>query len=1128
MADQPLRSDGSRSALPDVTQTETYDLPVAGPRTLDLTTVPAENYTVLAEHARGGIGRVLRAEDRRLGRTVAVKELLRDHPDTEQRFLREARVTARLQHPAIVPIYEAGRWADGRPFYAMRFIDGRPLKALIEERPTLEERLALLPNVIAVAEAIAYAHQRRVIHRDLKPNNVVVGDFGETMVVDWGLAKELDANDDADAATPSPASAAQTHDGMLVGTPAYMAPEQARRQPADERSDIYGIGAILYTVVSGRAPYAGVPAAKIAEAVVQGAPSIRRMADVPAELATIIDKAMATSPADRYQNAGELVRELKRFVAGQRVGAHHYSWWALAGRWVARHRTAMLLSLAFVALLLVGAAVALRRIVIERDHTRTSYERLVLERARAALVEEPAATLAWLKNYPPHAADWTEARELALRALDAAPARHVIQQPRNIHGPRWFFSPDGKRVAGMAAADELGVWDVASGALIARNKIAPTTVLSTAFADPDTVIVWTGSQQLGVWPIHSHEVRWLPTGAAGDRTGFSTLLGPDGLVVMTSHELSLVPLDGRPPRRLAAWKEPINVFERAASGRMMLVAHGGILTLISVPDGATLHEWDERCPGVFPTGFSADERHIGVSCHGNVRVLDTVSFAVEKIAYPSADVAKTVGRFNTSLAPDGKRLAIAGPADAVRLWDLASGSLRIVGRHHALATAVRFMPAGDRLISGGRDRTLRIWHLNGTLERVIAADDNVAPDALSFTSDGRFFGASGVGNAIRLWRTPDPVVMRPHYDGLWMAQSADGSSLLHASYAGWLNLLDAHTGARRAEAYAEGVSLLGVSLAPDGRTAIYWTNAGSAVTELGIWDTSTAAPKRVQLQSPLATAAFTPDNSRILALHANGEVSTWTRDGELVAKSALPAAPPSASMAHGAVGRIAFVAGGGLAVISDGSASVHLFDWTHSQRVRSIAFGGRVTAMALSSDGRSLVATGPDRQLRLVDLGKEGTVRTVASLPAAPRALALTPAGAAAAVSLEDGTVVVIHLATGALRATLPPAGVVGDLTFSRDGRWLATASSDSTVRLWSTSDWTMQRLFAHDQTGGVRSVRFSVDGEHLFWTGMEIGLGSGRVPTHPDVPATPEKLLGWIAEQTSAVVAPGRSPASP
>ncbi|MDB4966844.1 MAG: WD-repeat protein, partial [Myxococcales bacterium] len=810
MADQPVRRDRSMSAVLDVTQTQTHDLPVASDRALDLTTVPAEHYAVVAEHARGGIGRVLRAEDRRLGRTVAVKELLRDDRGTEQRFLREARVTARLQHPAIVPIYEAGRWPDGRPFYAMRFIDGRPLKALIDERPTLEERLALLPNVITVAEAIAYAHQRRVIHRDLKPNNVVVGDFGETMVVDWGLAKELDATDDAGVAMPSPESVAQTHDGVLVGTPAYMAPEQARGEPADERSDIYGIGAILYTAISGRAPHAGVPAAKIAEAVAQGAPSIRRVSGVPAELATIVDKAMASSPADRYQDAGELVRELKRFAAGQRVGAHRYSWWALTGRWAAHHRTAVLLSLAFVALLLVGTAVALRRIVVERNHTRTSYERLVLERARAALVEEPAATLAWLKNYPAHAADWPEARELALRAVDAAPARHVIQQPRSIPGPQWSFSSDGKLAAAMAAPDELGVWNVATGALVARTKITTTTVLGATFAGSDTVLAWTGSTRIAVWRIRGQEVQWLPTGATDGTMGFSSVLGPESAMVMAGYALWRVPLNGAPPQQVGAWKEPLTYFEVAPNGRSALVGHGGILTLISLPSGVPLHEWNEPCLRAGAFSFSDDGRRIGVRCQGTVRVLDTVSHAVMKIPFPTAELGKGPGAYAAEIAPDGNRLAIAGPDDAVRLWDLADGSLRIVGRHHALATSARFTPSSDRIVSGGRDRTLRIWHLDGTLERVIAAGDNVSPESVHFTRDGRFFSASGIGNSIRLWRTPDAVVMHPVYDGMWMAQSADVRSLLHATYSGLLTLFDSRTGAVPAARVAN-VSLLGAT-----------------------------------------------------------------------------------------------------------------------------------------------------------------------------------------------------------------------------------------------------------------------------------------------------------------------------
>ncbi|HEY2743124.1 MAG TPA: WD40 repeat domain-containing protein, partial [Polyangia bacterium] len=521
---------------------------------------------------------------------------------------------------------------------------------------------------------------------------------------------------------------------------------------------------------------------------------------------------------------------------------------------------------------------------------------------------------------------------------------------------------------------------------------------------------------------------------------------------------------------------------------------------------------------------------IAVRCLGNLRVLDTGRDAFDKIAFPTPEIAKSRGYCDVMLAPDGKRVAIAGPDDAVRLWDLASGTVRVVGRHHGLASSVHFLPSSDRILSGGRDRTLRIWHLDGTLERVIAAGDNVFPAEVQLTRDGRYFGAAGIGNSIHLWRTPDPIVMHPVSDGMWMAQSADGASILHATYPGLFTILDAHTGAVRAETRVDHVALLGATLAPDGKHAIYWTNGSSATNELGIWDTTTAAPRRIEVKGPLSTAAFAPDGSRILALLKNGSLGTWTLQGELVASSALPtaAAAPSTPMSHGAVGRIAFVVGGHHAVISDGSASLQLYDWSRSQLIRSIAAGGPVTALALAPDGHSLVATGRDRQIRVVRLDGDGGVRTVARLSAAPRALALTPDGAAAAVSLEDGSVVVIDLGTGIARATLPRGDVVGNLAFSRDGRWLATASVDSAVRLWSSADWTLQRLFAHDQTGGVRSVEFSVDGERLFWTGMELGLGSGRVPPNPDVPAMPGKLLGWIAEQTSAVVAPGRNLGSP
>src|SRR5687767_7776064 len=202
------------------------DAPVDDP---ELATVERRHYAIRGEIAKGGMGRVLDARDLRLGRSVAIKELLPKNRHAARRFEREARITARLQHPAIIHIYEAGVWRGGEPFYAMTKVSGRSLAEVVAERTSLAARLGLLPNVIAVADALAYAHSQDVIHRDLKPANILVGAFGETVVIDWGLAKDLSApGDPAMSLELKLASAEQTLSGSIVGTPAYMAPEQAR------------------------------------------------------------------------------------------------------------------------------------------------------------------------------------------------------------------------------------------------------------------------------------------------------------------------------------------------------------------------------------------------------------------------------------------------------------------------------------------------------------------------------------------------------------------------------------------------------------------------------------------------------------------------------------------------------------------------------------------------------------------------------------------------------------------------------------------------------------------------------------------------------------------------------------
>jgi tetratricopeptide (TPR) repeat protein len=359
--DETLPVAGAAETLP-ATASGTVDGTTRGHASgdeIELPEVDRASYELRELLGSGGMGKVVVARDKRLGRLLAVKVAKVDDPGLRVRFTREAVLTARLQHPSIIPVHEAGVWPGDEPFYAMKLVAGAPLAKLIAKTKTLDDRLALIPNVIAVVDALAYAHSQRVIHRDLKPDNVIVGEYGETIVIDWGLAKELDSDDDHASApdrTIDRVDAGSTVEGAAMGTPPYMAPEQARGERLDERADVYGLGAMLYHVLCGQPPYNGANAQAVMDQVEAGPPRAlgERQNGIPADLLAIVDKAMARDKAQRYENAKQLADDLKRFERGQLVAAHAYSRGELIGRWLARHK----LPVAITAMALVAIAIA--------------------------------------------------------------------------------------------------------------------------------------------------------------------------------------------------------------------------------------------------------------------------------------------------------------------------------------------------------------------------------------------------------------------------------------------------------------------------------------------------------------------------------------------------------------------------------------------------------------------------------------------------------------------------------------------------------------------------------------------------------------------------------------------------
>ncbi|HEV7559084.1 MAG TPA: serine/threonine-protein kinase, partial [Kofleriaceae bacterium] len=400
-----------------------------------LQTRDPERYEILGEHGRGGLGRVFRARDKELGRDIAVKELLERGHTTEVRFLREALITARLEHPSIVPVHEAGRWPDGTPFYAMKLVSGSPLKTLIDRASSVDARLALVANVVAVADAIAYAHDRKIIHRDLKPSNVIVGEFGETVVIDWGLAKALD---EQPTAIDSPYRGTQGHEltasGSVLGTPAYMAPEQYHGI-ADERTDIYALGGILFHVLVGRSPH-GETAQPPRDLPANAFPR-----KLPRDLSAIVRKAMAEQPSQRYPTARAFADDLRRYAQHQPVSARRYSVATRMARTFARHRAASLAIVGALVAVVAMLVVSLVRIDGERDEAesarndaetaRSVAEKatndLVLQHARLLLKSDPTSALAAVAAY--HGPDTTarqliEAKARGLGVAEIVPAGH--------------------------------------------------------------------------------------------------------------------------------------------------------------------------------------------------------------------------------------------------------------------------------------------------------------------------------------------------------------------------------------------------------------------------------------------------------------------------------------------------------------------------------------------------------------------------------------------------------------------------------------------------------------------------------------------------------------------------------
>jgi Flp pilus assembly protein TadD len=348
-------------------------------------------YFLKRYHARGGMGEIWLAEDQEIGREVALKRMRKGREGHKDKFLFEAQITGRLEHPGVVPVHELGCDAQGRPFYIMKFVRGRTLKDAIKEyhdtpstseTPREVKQLRLLGVFVNLCQTIAFAHSRNVLHRDIKPDNVMLGEYGETLVLDWGIAKMLGHPDTSGGALSADVSTSggesrETQAGTVKGTPSYFAPEMAEGlvSEVDQRSDVYLLGATLYQILTGQRPRKGANLPEVIELAATEPPVPPRKLNpaIPRALEAICQKAMAFKKQDRYPSATLLAEDVQRYLAGEPVSAYPEPFLARAWRWARKHRRALGRAAALV-MLGTGALVATAQVLEYRQVARRLQE----------------------------------------------------------------------------------------------------------------------------------------------------------------------------------------------------------------------------------------------------------------------------------------------------------------------------------------------------------------------------------------------------------------------------------------------------------------------------------------------------------------------------------------------------------------------------------------------------------------------------------------------------------------------------------------------------------------------------------------------------------------------------------
>ena len=959
----------------------------------------------------GGMGRVSCVRDQRLLRDVALKEVApqtRANPnEARARLAQEAWICAQLEHPSIVAVYDAGTTEAGEPFYTMQLVRGRSLEAAIEAAPDLEQRMGLLRHFLDVCEAMAYAHSLGIIHRDLKPANVMVGEFGETQVVDWGLARSLTAKDVASVDLVPDQHAAQTQFGAVLGTPHYMSPEQAAGEPADTRSDVWSLGAILRQLLTGRPAFQGSAAEVLIQLKTHGVePLSAQASEIPADLAAIVDHALHRNVTQRYPTARELAEDVAGYLDGRRVGAYDYSPTELLRRFVQAWRIP--LTVALIALLVVVGVITL------------ATSRVFDERNRA--VEAQQATRGALDTADRHLGSALVQQAAAAAERGARPEAEVLAA----HALSLQESALGR---GVLASFTTG----ARPQRLSRMSLPPCGVgsrLSRNGAD----LLCVASERVSLWDV-SGDVpmeRWgvVMRGHAG------CVL--DQHVVVGDRAAGDAALLSRKNGKLVARLPGIVTSRTTPAESHVIVADGQPLV------------WSLAQQRLFEPAFcgtlamtaalTANDEQMALIC-GSGRIGQAKpSETFVSVGEPHAELS---GARAAAYSPDGALLAAGGPQGVVALVQLDENTLRWSRRLPGGAfREARFSPDGA-IIAYTRDRggVLLVSAASGAV--LVTLPAGYAAE-VRFAQNGEVVTKGDLGLA--RWRLPDalpPSFVAPEYEhGLTStAISPDGSVALLARSHGHLEIRDTTNGALKADVNWQIGVIKRAAFSPDGAFAVACgiDSPGAVVLDTRDWSIIGRL-----IHTQLRRVVVLEDGVVIGLSYGSGPVFwRWPTHREVtIAEPALPAM-------------------GDLTAVGPRAAVVTVTSQNALYRVDSATWPPRVSPLGEALSVQAVA--GSDKHDLLLVLTKTGIrvlnaqaapIRTIEHHGADLLGIALSPNGRLAGVGDAAGNIHIWRLADGHELARLKGhTQRAPHVVFDASGDWMLSSSWDGSVRRWTMSD---------------------------------------------------------------------------